>query len=80
METGRLSRQQLDGQVGLWVLPGSWSGCSPQSALRGWGQHGRMDVWASTLAQLRAKRKPEDSRELVPEKNRPWTVVVSSTG
>ena len=27
------------------------------------------DVWASTLAQLMAKRKPQDTWELVPEEN-----------
>lgn len=28
-----------------------------------------VDVWASTLAQLMAKRKPQDTWELVPEEN-----------
>lgn len=69
METGWLSRQLLDGQGGLRVLPGSRAGTARSLHCGAGASMDGMDVWVSTLAQLMAKRKPEDTWELVLEEN-----------
>lgn len=69
METGRLSRQLLDGQGALRCFLGAGAGTARSLRCGAGASMDGMDVWVSTLAQLMAKRKPEDTWELVLEEN-----------
>lgn len=51
------------------MLPGSRAGTARSLHCGAGASMDGMDVWVSTLAQLMAKRKPEDTWELVLEEN-----------
>ncbi|KAK1336829.1 LOW QUALITY PROTEIN: hypothetical protein QTO34_002864 [Cnephaeus nilssonii] len=69
METGQLSRQLLDGRGGCGCFLGAGAGTARSLHCGAGASMDGMDVWVSTLAQLMAKRKPEDTWELVLEEN-----------
>ena len=60
---GRMQDVGSQGSLGAEPAQLSDRSAEPSASMDG------VDAWASTLAQLMAKRKPQDTWELVPEEN-----------